>query len=121
MTSSQIQLGVGEKTQKTYNYADKLASLASHVVDLCYEMTRGLETTMDKNDITMCCLGGIQTESTQRVTRRAAYYVDIKNITTPEGRDMEAQMLREYLVNTCLHGNWDYLQKINDFEKFKSM
>ena len=69
-------------------YADKLASLASHVVDLCYEMTEGLTKTM-KNDITMCCLGGIQTESTQRVTRRAAYYVDIENITTPEGRDME--------------------------------
>ena len=102
------------------NYANKLASLASHVVDLCHKMTIDLEDGV-KDEITMCCLGCVQNESTQRVVRRAAHYVDWKNVIDTEGRDMEAQRLGEYLVNTCLHGNRNYLWKRNNIEVFEGI
>ena len=101
------------------NYANKLASLASHVVDLCHKMTIDLEDGV-KDEITMCCLGCVQNESTQRVIRRAAHYVDIRNVIDTNRRDSEAQMLGEYLVNTCLHGNRNYLRKRNDMQVFGS-
>ena len=91
-------------------YATYLASLASHIVDLCYRVTIGLEDTVN-NEIRMCCLGCIQNESTQGVVGRAAHYIYIRNLLTPQSRIIETQRLGEYLVHTCLHGNQLYLEK----------